>query len=462
MVASRQEIDRVIDIVYSAVMPGEMELAQLEVSEEDDDETTTSHSDNVVVKVVNKIILNAYYDGASDVHIEPNGQRNRTVVRIRKDGELQPYLEVPPKLRRAVVSRIKVMAGLDVTERRKPQDGKIDLRRYSKADVELRVATIPTAGGQEDVIIRILASALPVPVGKLGLSASNQEALLAALGKPHGLFLVCGPTGSGKTTTLHSCLGHLNRAERKIWTAEDPVEISQPGLRQVQVNSDIGLTFAAAMRAFLRADPDIIMVGEMRDEETTRIGIEASLTGHLVLSTIHTNSAPEAVSRLLDMGMDPFNFSDALNGIIAQRLTKRLCPACKSPVNLTPADVDELLDKYFMELRTVPGKEDRRESMGQEGRRWVQQFADPDGGLVMYAAKGCPECNDTGYRGRLALHELLIASEDARRLIRHRKPVAELRELALADGMRTLKQDGIEKVLLGQTDLHQVRSIAAG
>ena len=296
-----------------------------------DDENGTSAddvslaADNELVKLVNKIIIDAYHQGASDIHIEPYPGKGKTEVRFRRDGSLQHYISVPASYRNAMAARLKIMCDLDISERRKPQDGKIKFRKFGPLDIELRVATIPSQGGMEDIVMRILSAGEPIPLDKLGLSARNLQNLKDTVSKPYGLFFVCGPTGSGKTTTLHSVLGHINTPDTKIWTAEDPVEITQKGLRQVQMNPKAGLTFATAMKAFLRADPDVIMVGEMRDKETTAIGIEASLTGHLVFATLHTNSAPESVIRLLDMGMDPFNFADALLGVLAQRLAKRLC-----------------------------------------------------------------------------------------------------------------------------------------
>ncbi len=287
-------------------------------------------SDSALVGLVNRIILDAVEQKASDIHIEANLGPKTTRVRFRKDGNLVNYLDLPAQFRNAVVSRIKIMSQLDITERRKPQDGKIDFSRFGPAPVELRVATVPTTSGLEDVVMRVLMAARPVPMEQLGLEEGVLNSIKRLISKPHGLFIVCGPTGSGKTTTLHSLLAFLNTSERKIWTAEDPIEITQPGLRQVQVNAKIGWTFAAAMRSFMRADPDVIMVGEMRDPETAKIGIEASLTGHLVLSTLHTNSAPESIVRLLDLGMDPVAFADALLGVLAERLARRLCPGCKT------------------------------------------------------------------------------------------------------------------------------------
>ncbi|MDX1811799.1 MAG: ATPase, T2SS/T4P/T4SS family, partial [Gammaproteobacteria bacterium] len=278
------------------------ELYEDEEEKEEDLIENIAESDNALVKLVNKMITDAYNQGASDIHIEPYPGNKKTVVRFRKDGELVPYVELPPGYRNALVSRIKIMCDLDISERRKPQDGKISFKKFGPLKIELRVATLPTAGGLEDVVMRILANGEPIPLDQMGIRKDTLNAIKKEIYKPYGLLLVCGPTGSGKTTTLHSILGQINTPEKKIWTAEDPVEITQKGLRQLQVNSKIGLSFANAMRAFLRADPDVIMVGEMRDEETTSTGIEASLTGHLVLSTLHTNSAPESVTRLLDMG----------------------------------------------------------------------------------------------------------------------------------------------------------------
>ncbi len=315
-------------------------------------EESSAASDNELVKLVNKIIIDAYKMGVSDIHIEPFPGKEKTKIRFRKDGSLMPYIEIPASYRNPLVTRIKIMCDLDISEKRRPQDGKIKFRKFSPLDIELRVATIPSAGGMEDVVMRILAAGEPIPLDKMGFTERNLGELKKIISKPYGLFFVCGPTGSGKTTTLHSVLKYLNRADTKIWTAEDPVEITQKGLRQVQINVKAGLTFPAIMRSFLRADPDIIMVGEMRDKETTSIGIEASLTGHLVLATLHTNSAPESVIRLLDMGMDPFNFSDALLGVLAQRLTKRLCK-CKESYVADEREINALLNEYCEELRNI-------------------------------------------------------------------------------------------------------------
>lgn len=414
------------------------------------EEQTVTESDNTLVQLVNKMILDAHKDGASDIHIETYPDKRNTRVRFRKDGSLQAYLEIPSNFRNALISRIKIMSQLDISERRKPQDGKLDFKQYGPAKIELRVATIPTANGLEDVVMRVLAAAKPVPVDKLGLDDEKLTVLKKVVQRPYGLVLVCGPTGSGKTTTLHSLLGYINTPERKIWTAEDPVEITQAGLRQVQVNAKIGWTFANAMRSFLRADPDVIMVGEMRDQETTKIGIEASLTGHLVLSTLHTNSAPESIVRMLDLGMDPFNFADALLAILAQRLAKALCPKCKEAYTPDDVELEELALEYASNTSW-----NHLEVMAA----WKK--ADGQHQLNMHRAKGCSHCNNTGYKGRLGLYELMTVDSETKHLIQTRAPITELLAQALESGMRTLKQDGIHKVLQGNTDIAQVRAVCS-
>ncbi len=428
-----------------------------EVAELGDD--LAASADNELVRLVNKIIIEAYQQGASDIHIEPRPGKEKTGIRIRRDGSLLNYIEVPSTYRSALVARLKIMSELDISEKRRPQDGKIKFKKFGPLDIELRVATIPTAGGVEDVVMRILAAGEPIKLDQLGLAPGNYDNLVRCVEKPYGLFFVCGPTGSGKTTTLHSVLGYLNRPDTKIWTAEDPVEITQKGLRQVQINKKAGLDFPTVMRAFLRADPDIIMVGEMRDAETTGIGIEASLTGHLVLATLHTNSAPESVIRLLDMGMDPFNFADALLGILAQRLGKRLCKACKEAYEPGTEELEQLFREYSEELTHTDHWQANPQAARQEILdEWRTRYQ-RDGHFTLYRAKGCSVCGDTGYKGRLGLHELLVGSDGVKRLIQEKARVAEILALALNEGMRTLKMDGIEKVLQGLTDLKQVRAV---
>jgi type II secretory ATPase GspE/PulE/Tfp pilus assembly ATPase PilB-like protein len=420
-------------------------------------------ADNELVKLVNKIVVDAYNQGASDIHIEPYPGKSKTEVRLRKDGSLVPYIEVPASYRAAIVARIKIMCDLDISEKRKPQDGKIKFKKFGPLDIELRVATIPTQGGVEDIVMRILAAGEPIPLDKLGLTKLTEENLKKTVEKPYGLFFVCGPTGSGKTTTLHSVLKHLNTPDTKIWTAEDPVEITQKGLRQVQVNKKAGLDFAAVMRAFLRADPDIIMVGEMRDKETTGTGIEASLTGHLVFATLHTNSAPESIIRLLDMGMDPFNFSDALLGILAQRLARRLCSNCKVAYTPEAAEVKSLLNEYCEELmNTTTFKKDPKAGVEGVYRDWLRLYGNDKGQLTLYRppeTKTCEKCGGGGFKGRLGLHELLVATDALKKLIQEHARVAEIVATALEEGMHTLKQDGIEKVLMGITHIKEVRAV---
>ena len=418
-------------------------LSQLqdETTEMEEAESSVGEEDSAVVQLVNKIILDAYARGASDIHIEPYAGKQNTMVRIRVDGACTVYQTIPFAYRNAVVSRIKIMSDLDIAERRLPQDGKIKFKKYGGKDIELRVATVPTQGQLEDVVMRILAAGEPIPLNKMGFSERNYDNFISAVVKPYGLVLVCGPTGSGKTTTLHSALAYINKTETKIWTAEDPVEITQKGLRQVQVKPKIGFSFAAAMRSFLRADPDVIMVGEMRDKETTHIGIEASLTGHLVFSTLHTNSAPESIVRLLDMGMDPFNFADAILCIMAQRLVRTLCPDCKKEYNPSQSEYDELVREYEPELF--------------EKRVNTPYSSD----LTLYKPVGCERCNNTGYRGRMGIHELLMGTDSMKVLIQKRAKMEEIRDQAVEDGMATLKQDGIEKIFGGHTDLLQVRKV---
>jgi len=467
LVTTIQEFRQSLDQFYGATSGygtvGDL-LSGLDEGEEGVSDLTSEDlsaaADNELVKLVNKVIIDAYNQGASDIHIEPRPGKDKTLIRFRKDGSLVNYIEIPASYRNALVARLKIMCDLDISERRKPQDGKIKFKKFGPIDIELRVATIPSAGGVEDVVMRILAAGEPIPLEKLGILPHNLERLKSVVEKPYGLFFVCGPTGSGKTTTLHSVLKHLNNPDTKIWTAEDPVEITQRGLRQVQINRKAGLDFATIMRAFLRADPDIIMVGEMRDKETVSIGIEASLTGHLVFATLHTNSAPESVIRLLDMGMDPFNFADALLGILAQRLGKRLCADCKQAYTPSPEEMKSLLTEYCEELlNTAAFKKDAKSSYEVVYKEWVKNYADNKGQFKLYHPKGCDKCNNSGYKGRVGLHELMVGSDKVKKLIQEHARVAELLACALEDGMRTLKQDGIEKVLQGITDMKQVRAV---
>ena len=395
--------------------------------------------DDDVIKLVNRFIVDAIRDRASDIHIEPYGEKQDLTVRFRVDGQLRNYRRIPSEYRERIVARMKIMARLNIAERRLPQDGKIRFK-LGEGDIELRMVTVPTAGENEDVVLRILAGFGALPLSEMGLSPDNLQAVEALVRRPYGLVLAVGPTGSGKTTTLHSMLAQINDVKKKIWTVEDPVEITQPGLRQLQVHPQIGLTFASAMRSFLRADPDVIMVGEMRDEETAHMGIEASLTGHLVLSTLHTNTAPETITRLIDMGMEPFSFSDALLGILSQRLARQLCGKCKVEYDATPYETDEF-SRYI-------------------GADSVER-ATSGGALKLWRADGCVECEKTGYRGRLALHELLVNNDEIRAAIQRKATTAEIRDLAQQAGMQTLLQDGVVKCLQGHTDLKQVLAVCS-
>ncbi len=420
-------------------------LSQLadDESEMEEEISGVGEEDSAVVQLVNKIIIDSFNRGASDIHIEPYPGKQNTQVRIRVDGACTVYQTIPYAYRNAIASRLKIMSDLDIAERRKPQDGKIKFKKFGGLDIELRVATIPTQGGMEDIVMRILAAGEPIPLDKLGLTKKNYENFVSVITKPYGIIFVCGPTGSGKTTSLHSALGYINKTETKIWTAEDPVEITQKGLRQVQVQSKIGFDFASAMRAFLRADPDVIMVGEMRDKETTSIGVEASLTGHLVFSTLHTNSAPESITRLLDMGMDPFNFADAILCILAQRLGRTLCKKCKKEYHPSEDEYNELLREY-----------------GDKDTYDANVGVPYDDDLRLFKTNGCDKCNNTGYAGRAGLHELLMGTDEMKNLIQVKSKMEILHEQAVKDGMTTLKQDGISKIIqVGNLDLLQVRKV---
>ena len=403
-----------------------------------------------MVRLVNEMIAEAQRTHASDIHIESNPGDALTAIRFRRDGDLEPYLMLPAQLRGPLVSRIKIMAKLDIAERRRPQDGKIDFSEFGGRALELRVAIMPTHDGLEDVVLRLLESAKPLPLAKLGLQARDMELIAEFSQRSFGMVLAAGPTGSGKTTTLHSMLAEVNTSDKKIWTAEDPIEITQPGLRQVQMNPKIGLTFANAMRGFLRADPDIIMVGEIRDAETAKVAIEASLTGHLVLSTLHTNNASESVVRLLDLGMDPMNFADSLLGIVAQRLVRLLCNHCAEVQVLDEQAWDALLTEY------MEGSELSR-AEAQE-RLFKATDAHTSGELRVRRPVGCEHCGGKGYKGRIGIYEILQNSRTIKQLIQDRARPAAIFDTAVKEGMRSLRHDALEKVVQGLIDLKQART----
>jgi type II secretory ATPase GspE/PulE/Tfp pilus assembly ATPase PilB-like protein len=437
MMSASDEVN--LDIVPDSIVELLSKTSVTDEPEVEEETKKVTEKDSVIVKLVNKIVYDAYMSKASDIHIEPYPGKKDVVVRTRIDGQCSIYQRIPYKYKFAIPSRIKIMADLDIAERRKPQDGKIDFKKFGPLDTELRVATMPTVGGLEDVVIRLLATGDPMLFKDLGLTERNLRVFQESLESPHGLVLVVGPTGSGKTTTLHSGLAQINTTNRKIWTAEDPVEISQTGLRQVQVNPRIGFTFAMALRSFLRLDPDVIMVGEMRDLETAGIAVEASLTGHLVLSTLHTNSAPETVTRLLEMGLDPFSFSDSLLCVLAQRLARRLCKHCKQSYQPSEFEFNELVEEFGREEFAVTG-------LG---------ISD----LSMARAAGCDRCGKTGYRGRLGIHELLDCTPALTSLIKRKSDTESIRRQAILDGMTTLKQDGLLKVFKGLTDVSEIRRV---
>ncbi len=444
-VALAPDIQGFIELFYRRLGSEElMELgdsveARTDEEIEPDLDMETGVTDSEVVRLVNALLVEAWRRNASDIHIEPDPRNRFCSVRFRIDGTCHEFRKIRSGMAKPLISRVKIMAHLNIAERRLPQDGKIKMRLPELGKiVEFRVAILPTIENHEDVVLRVLASGKPLPLEKLGMADENLSKFKSAVYKPYGLIIVVGPTGSGKTTTLHSAISYINTPERKIWTAEDPVEITQEGLRQVQINPKIGLDFATTLRSFLRADPDVIMIGEMRDAETAHIGVQASLTGHLVFSTLHTNSAPETITRLLDMELDPFNFADSLLCVVAQRLIKTLCAHCKESYRPNKQEVDDLAKEFG------PG---------------FEQYIPMSREISLYRGKGCGQCNH-GYRGRTGVHELMTSSTAIKNLIKRRSPTEEIREQAIADGMLTLKQDALLKVLQGVTDMNQVRSVS--
>ena len=378
-----------------------------------------------VVKLCNAILLSAIKQGASDIHIEPYEKSLR--VRFRIDGILHEEMNPPLRLRNAITSRLKIMASLDIAERRLPQDGRIKLKIGKDREMDFRVSCLPTLFGEKMVLRLLDKSNLQLDMTKLGFEATPLEYFQDAIHKPYGMVLVTGPTGSGKTTTLYSALSELNTIDSNISTAEDPVEFNLPGINQVQMHEDIGLNFATSLRSFLRQDPDIIMVGEIRDFETAEIAVKAALTGHMVLSTLHTNDAPSTVSRLLNMGVEPFLVTASVNLVLAQRLARRICPECKEPV-----------EKYPEPLRNL-GMSD-------------EQIAS----LNLLHGKGCSNCGDTGYRGRVALYEVMPFKDELKELVLQGASAAEIKSEMIRQGVQTLRMSGIHKIIEGVTTPEEV------
>ena len=432
-VATEVSLKRAIDRAYDSagtmadVMRGmEEELSVVEEEEvsEADASLAAAASEAPIVKLVNSLITDAVRRGASDIHLEPYERHMR--VRYRIDGVLQEMISPPTKFKAAIISRLKIMAELDIAERRLPQDGRIKIKVLNRT-IDLRVSSLPTIFG-EKVVMRILdKSNLNIDLERLGFEPRAQKEFTQAIANPYGMCLVTGPTGSGKTTTLYSALSRVNVPEANVMTAEDPVEYNLDGINQVLVNEDVGLTFAAALKAFLRQDPNIIMVGEIRDLETASTAVKAALTGHLVLSTLHTNDAPSAIGRLIDMGIEPFLVASSVHIVLAQRLVRRVCNSCKRPVDLN--------DEILRELQL-----DREELAGAS----------------LVEGAGCIECNNTGYRGRQGVYEVMPMSSHLRDLVLDRASANEIKKLAIEQGMLTLRRDGLEKLKRGVTTVAEV------
>ncbi len=412
-----------------ALMDMEDEKVEFDSEDEDagGDEVSTLEAASLapVVKMVNLIIMDSIRKKASDIHIEPYEKNFR--VRLRIDGMLQEVMRPPLRLKNAMISRLKIMAHLNIAERRLPQDGRIKVRTPGGKEVEFRVSILPTLFG-EKVVMRLLdKSSLKVDMTRLGFEEISLQRIQAAISKPYGMVLVTGPTGSGKTTTLYSALMELNKEGVNISTVEDPVEFSLGGINQVQVSEDIGLSFAAALRSFLRQDPDIILVGEVRDRETAEIAVKAALTGHLVLSTLHTNDAPSSLNRLLNMGVDGFLVASSINVIVAQRLIRKLCPFCKEPMDRNP----QVLESVGLTRAEVEGEE-------------------------LFSAVGCSECNQTGYKGRSGVYEVLNMTEAMQEMVLNDASANEIRDLALKEGMVTMRRSALTKFRQGLTSIEEV------
>lgn len=435
-----EDIDKALDEVFGVTdewdqVIGKIENMQVTVLREEEKDAAdisaiTESEEAPVIALVNLIILRAVKENASDVHIEPFGE-DTLKVRYRIDGILHDVMSLPRNLQLAVVSRIKIMSDLDIAERRLPQDGRIQVNVGEKK-INIRVSILPAVTG-ESAVLRILdPSSILLELDSLGFSPEILPSFLSLIKKPNGIILVTGPTGSGKSTTLYTTLNLLNSTEKKIMTIEDPVEYRLKGISQVQAKPKIGLTFAAGLRSFLRQDPDIMLVGEIRDRETAEVAVQAALTGHIVLSTLHTNDAPSSVIRLVDMGIEPFLISSSVIGVIAQRLVRKICPKCKKEIKITP-DIEKILDE-----NEIGNNE-----------------------ITLYKGEGCPYCKDTGYKGRVAIFELMVITENIREMIIKNVSTGKLRQAAIKEGMCLLKIDGIKKVCEGITTIDEVLRVAS-
>lgn len=424
--AIKKTIDRLYDSADSLASVMKDIEADIEIVEETDEDLgleEAQSADAPVVKLVNSLITDAVSKGASDIHVEPYEKSVR--VRYRIDGMLHEMMSPPLKMKGSLISRLKIMAELDIAEKRIPQDGRIKIR-FGGRSIDLRVSTLPTIFG-EKVVMRILdQSNLQIDLTKLGFDEGALNSFLDAIESPYGMVLVTGPTGSGKSTTLYSALNRINKPHCNIMTAEDPVEYNLAGINQVNMHEEIGLDFAVSLKAFLRQDPNIIMVGEIRDLETASIAVKAALTGHLVMSTLHTNDAASSINRLIDMGIEPFLVASSVIMIVAQRLVRKLCVKCRHQVKMHQETLSEL------EILESPDE------------------------LSTYEAKGCPYCNDTGYSGRLGLYEVMPISPKIREMILDRRSVSDLKKQAVEEGMLTLRSDGLQKFKMGLTSLEEV------
>ena len=434
-----EDINKALDEVFGVTdewdqVIGKIENMPVTVLKEEEKEAdisaVTAGEEVPIITLINLIILRAVKEKASDIHIEPFSEETLK-VRYRIDGILHDIMSLPRQLHLAVISRVKIMSGLDIAERRLPQDGRIQVN-ISGRKINIRVSVLPTVNG-EGAVLRILDPvSILLELNSLGFSRDMLPKFKSLIKKPNGIILVTGPTGSGKSTTLYTALNILNSTEKKIMTIEDPVEYKLKGINQIQAKPKIGLTFASGLRSFLRQDPDIMLVGEIRDKETAEIAVQAALTGHLVLSTLHTNDAPSSVLRLIDIGIEPFLISSSVIGIIAQRLVRRICPKCKKEIKLTP-DIAKILEEYEIDRNKI----------------------------ILYKGEGCPHCKDTGYKGRIAIFELMIITDNIRDLITRNVTTVKLRETAIKEGMCMLKEDGLKKVSAGITTIDEILRVAS-